>query len=98
MPTMPTPCEHLIGLTANDFPPPNTPGVCEDCVKEGTRWVHLRECKTCGHVGCCDSSPRKHATKHFHQTGHPVMRSAQPGENWTWCYVDEAMGQLEETR
>ncbi len=63
--------------------------VCEDCVKTGDSWVHLRVCLTCGHVGCCDSSKNKHATKHFHGTGHPVVRSLEPGETWGWCYVDE---------
>ncbi len=67
---------------------------CEDCVKIGASWVHLRECLICGHVGCCDSSPNKHATKHFHGSKHPVMRSAEPGEMWGWCYVDEAMANL----
>jgi monovalent cation/hydrogen antiporter len=64
----------------------DTEHVCEDCVREGTRWVHLRQCMVCGHVGCCDSSPSRHATKHFHETGHPIMRSAEPGETWMWCY------------
>ncbi len=64
---------------------------CEECVKAGMRWVHLRECLECGHVGCCDSSVGKHATKHFHATKHPVMRSVEPGEQWGWCYVDEEM-------
>jgi len=63
---------------------------CEDCLKVGGRWVHLRLCLTCGHVGCCDSSPNKHATKHFHSTKHPIIQSFEPGENWRWCYVDEA--------
>jgi CPA1 family monovalent cation:H+ antiporter len=71
---------------------PNTPGSCEDCVREGTQWVHLRLCLTCGHVGCCDSSPRRHATAHFHDTHHPVVRSAEPGETWRWCYVHELTG------
>jgi CPA1 family monovalent cation:H+ antiporter len=70
----------------------NTPEGCEECLKEGTRWVHLRLCLTCGHVGCCDSSERKHATAHYHQTEHPVMRSIEPGEAWRWCYVDELLG------
>src|SRR5205823_5506792 len=83
------------GLTENDFPSPRTPNVCEECVKEGTQWVALRECKTCGHVGCCDSSPRRHATKHFHATRHPVIRSVMPGESWTWCYVHEVTGELD---
>jgi uncharacterized UBP type Zn finger protein len=64
---------------------------CVECLKQGMRWVHLRECLVCGHVGCCDSSVGKHATKHFHQTKHPVMRSIEPGESWGWCYVDEVM-------
>jgi uncharacterized UBP type Zn finger protein len=62
---------------------------CEECLKMGARWVHLRLCLTCGHVGCCDSSPNKHATKHFHRTQHPIIRSFEPGENWGWCYVDQ---------
>jgi monovalent cation/hydrogen antiporter len=62
-------------------------GVCEDCVAEGwTAWVHLRKCLECGHMGCCDSSPRRHASAHFEHVGHPVMRSAEPGEDWRWCY------------
>ena len=64
---------------------------CEDCLKMGGTWVHLRECLVCGHVGCCDSSPHRHATAHFHATKHPVMRSVEPGEDWGWCYVDEVM-------
>ena len=63
--------------------------VCEDCIKTGDSWVHLRVCLNCGHVGCCDSSKNKHATKHFHSTGHPVIRSFEPGESWGWCYADE---------
>ncbi len=62
---------------------------CEECLKTGGRWVHLRMCLSCGHVGCCDSSQGKHATKHFHQTGHAIMRSVERGESWGWCYVDE---------
>jgi uncharacterized UBP type Zn finger protein len=62
---------------------------CEDCLKTGDSWVHLRMCLICGHVGCCDSSKNKHATKHFNVTSHPVMKSFQPGEQWGWCYVDE---------
>ncbi len=91
---MAKPCEHLQDLTAADFPPPRTPGACEECLKEGMRWVELRECQACGHVGCCDSSPGKHATRHFHEAGHPVMRSVMPGATWTWCYVHEAEGRL----
>ena len=80
-------CEHL----QHSHPmPPNTNG-CEECLKMGSDWVHLRTCLTCGHCGCCDSSVHKHATKHFHHTKHPVMMSAQPGESWRYCYVDEQM-------
>jgi CPA2 family monovalent cation:H+ antiporter-2 len=67
---------------------PRTDG-CEECLALGEEWVHLRLCMTCGHVGCCDESKNKHATAHFHATGHPVIRSHQPGESWAWCYVDE---------
>ena len=70
---MPTPCTHLEGLTPADFPPPRTPG-CEECIAAGTVWVALRESRTCGHVGCCDNSPLKHAAAHFLATWHPVMR------------------------
>lgn len=70
---------------------PKTPEGCEECLKIGSRWVHLRLCLTCGHVGCCDSSPNKHATKHFHATQHAIMQSFEPGETWGWCYVDELM-------
>ena len=62
---------------------------CEECLKSGDSWVHLRLCMNCGHVGCCDSSKNKHATKHFHRTKHPLVRSLEPGESWIWCYVDE---------
>jgi uncharacterized UBP type Zn finger protein len=67
---------------------PRTHG-CEECLKMGDSWVHLRLCMTCGHVGCCDSSKNKHATKHFHSTQHPIVKSIEPGENWGWCYLDE---------
>jgi uncharacterized UBP type Zn finger protein len=62
---------------------------CVECLKTGGKWVHLRTCLTCGHVGCCDSSPGLHARRHHEETGHPLIRSAEPGENWRWCYVDE---------
>ena len=83
-------CEHL----DDDAPPadPRTPGECEDCVREGTSWVHLRTCTACGHVGCCDSSPQRHATAHFRDTGHPVIESAEPGEDWRWCFVHHVTG------
>jgi CPA1 family monovalent cation:H+ antiporter len=87
-------CEHLEGLQMADVPAPRTPDGCEECLAEGTRWVALRECLACGHVGCCDSSPGTHATKHYHQSGHPVMRSIMPGDTWSWCYLHELTGQL----
>ncbi len=79
-------CSHLDQVREVD---PRTPEGCEECLKMGTTWVHLRMCSECGHVGCCDQSQGKHATKHFHQTRHAIMRSYQPGEDWGWCYVDE---------
>jgi uncharacterized UBP type Zn finger protein len=62
---------------------------CEECLKTGSAWVHLRLCLSCGHVGCCDSSPNRHATKHFQKTKHPIIQSFEEGEDWRWCYVDE---------
>ena len=78
-------CTHL-DLVKTDQP--NSRG-CEECLKTGDTWVHLRLCRTCGHVGCCDDSKNKHATKHFHRTSHPLARSIEPGESWIWCFVDE---------
>lgn len=69
---------------------PHTQG-CEECLKMGETWVHLRICLTCGHVGCCDSSKNKHATAHFHATGHPIIQSFEPDEVWAWCYVDKLL-------
>jgi uncharacterized UBP type Zn finger protein len=84
-------CQHITKITKEQFSrKPNTPNGCEECLKMGDTWVHLRECLTCGHVGCCDSSKNKHATKHFGHTKHPVIKSLEPGERWMWCYVDEA--------
>ena len=88
-PAVEEPCEHL--RSAPDLPGPDG-RQCEDCVREGTTWVHLRRCLHCGHVGCCDSSPRRHATRHFEESGHPVVRSAEAGETWRWCFVDERVG------
>ena len=67
---------------------PRTQEGCEECLAKGSDWVHLRLCLTCGHVGCCDDSPNRHATAHFHRTQHPLIRSFEPGEDWGWCYVD----------
>src|ERR1044072_5489882 len=89
---MPATCEDVDRLTEADFPPPRTPGACEECLPPGTAWVALREGKTCGHVGCCDDSPHRHATEHFRATRHPVMRTLPGG--FTWCYVHEVSGTL----
>jgi hypothetical protein len=70
---------------------------CEECLKIGSPWVHLRLCRTCGHVGCCDDSPNRHATKHFHLTGHPIIEGYDPPEGWGWCYVDEEFVELDHT-
>jgi len=78
-------CAHL--TTATD-PSDGPAQACVDCLREGTQWVHLRACLACGNVGCCDNSPRRHATAHWHMTAHPLIRSAQPGEDWAWCYPD----------
>jgi uncharacterized UBP type Zn finger protein len=83
---MPT-CTHLDTIEIIDAPDPVAG--CEDCLKMGGHWVHLRMCTSCGKIGCCDSSPNRHATAHFHEAAHPVMRSVEPGETWFWCYVDE---------
>ena len=78
-------CEHLKEIKTVT---PSADG-CEDCLKIGDDWVHLRLCEICGHVGCCDSSKNKHATEHFHQTTHPIIKSFEPGEDWGYCYVDD---------
>jgi uncharacterized UBP type Zn finger protein len=81
-------CSHLDTILVRA--PDHVEG-CEECLKTGDRWVHLRACLTCGKVGCCDSSPNRHARRHAQEEGHPVVESAQPGEDWCWCYVDELM-------
>ncbi len=83
-------CDHLEKLA--DPPAPEPPDACGDCLAEGLQWVHLRLCMTCGHVGCCDSSVGKHASRHFGSTDHPVIRSFEQGERWRWCFVDEVLG------
>ena len=85
-------CAHLDAVEIVDLPTPVAG--CEECLASGGRWVHLRMCQTCGHIGCCDSSPGRHATAHYHATGHPIIRSTEPGETWSWCYVDELALQL----
>jgi hypothetical protein len=80
------PCAHL-GLIGPVKP--HTLEGCEDCLQIGGRWVHLRLCLTCGHVGCCDSSPNRHARAHAYRVEHPIVRSFEPGEDWVWCYADQ---------
>ena len=76
-------CDHMNKVDQN------VNGNTEGCEETGSDWVHLRLCLTCGHVGCCDSSENKHGTKHFKSTGHPLIRSFEPGEKWKWCYIDQ---------
>jgi Zn-finger in ubiquitin-hydrolases and other protein len=83
-------CKHIAGI--RDVVP-SAPG-CEECLMLGDPWLHLRVCRTCGHVGCCDQSPNRHATKHFHATRHPIIEAFDPPEGWGWCYVDEVMFDL----
>jgi uncharacterized UBP type Zn finger protein len=80
-------CSHLNQITLTG----TTEHVCEDCVQTGDTWVHLRLCLCCGHVGCCDSSKNRHATRHYRKTDHPLIRSIEPGESWVWCYEDETV-------
>ena len=80
-------CTHLDQIRITQIPA-SVPG-CEDCLKIGSPWVHLRLCLSCGHVGCCDSSPNRHASKHAYATSHPIVRSLEPGEDWCWCYIDD---------
>lgn len=83
------PCPHVQPDTIRHVKRPGKE--CSDCVLMGGTWVHLRECLTCGHIACCDSSPNKHATKHFHATKHPIVTSLERGETWAWCYEDNAV-------
>jgi uncharacterized UBP type Zn finger protein len=80
-------CSHLDQVRITELP--EAVDGCEECLRDGTKWVHLRICLTCGHVGCCDDSPERHATAHQESSGHPLIRSLEPGEAWSWCYVDE---------
>ncbi len=80
-------CAHLDQIKVTALP--ETIEGCEECLKIGSGWVHLRMCMTCGKIGCCDSSPNRHATAHAGDSGHPIIRSAEPGEDWSWCYVEE---------
>ena len=80
-------CAHLDQITVTELPVPIEG--CEECLKRGSSWVHLRMCMSCGKIGCCDSSPNRHASRHAAENAHPIVRSAEPGETWSWCFVDE---------
>lgn len=84
---MPSECTHLDHVTVTQLP--ESVAGCEDCLQTGSGWVHLRICLECGRVGCCDSSPNRHASAHAQESGHPLIRSLQPGEEWSWCFLDE---------
>ena len=84
-----TGCAHLDQVTM--LAPEGDVAGCEECLREGMTWVHLRMCQTCGHIGCCDNSVGRHATAHHGSSGHPIIRSVEPGEEWSWCYEDELM-------
>jgi uncharacterized UBP type Zn finger protein len=80
-------CTHLDHILVTQLP--ESVAGCEDCLVDGSPWLHLRICLECGHVGCCDDSPNRHATRHAGESGHPIIRSIEPGERWSWCFVDE---------
>ena len=86
-------CTHLDDVAIRELPP-SVPG-CEDCLRLGGKWLHLRICLSCGHVGCCDDSPNRHATAHHHETLHPIIRSLEPGEDWNWCYLDNVLVRID---
>lgn len=90
-------CAHLDAIgDPSGAATPSSHG-CEDCLRTGGQWVHLRRCAVCGHVGCCDSSPNRHATAHFHATSHPLIQSYEPGEDWYWCYVDDVAFEIDDS-
>jgi hypothetical protein len=82
-------CTHLDRIRIDEVPTRDSVAGCEDCLKLGGRWVHLRVCRTCGHMGCCDSSPNRHARRHAVEHDHPIVTSVELGEDWSWCFVDE---------
>ena len=84
---MASPCTHLDQVQLRELPA--AVEGCQDCLQSGGKWVHLRICLTCGHVGCCDDSPNRHASAHAGGTSHPIIRSLEPGEDWCWCYPDQ---------
>jgi uncharacterized UBP type Zn finger protein len=90
------PCTHLDHIEVLDLP--ESVDGCEECLATGGAWLHLRICLECGHVGCCDDSPNRHATAHAHATEHPIIRSLEPGEDWCWCFVDEVAMRIPDVR
>ncbi len=88
-----TTCTHLDTIVITELP--EAVDGCVDCLRGGTKWVHLRICLGCGHVGCCDDSPERHASAHAAQSDHPIIRSLEPGEDWSWCYADEVAMRIE---
>jgi uncharacterized UBP type Zn finger protein len=94
---MPMPsCDHLDHVLVTELP--ESVDGCQECLATGGRWLHLRICLECGRVGCCDSSPGHHASSHAHESGHPIMRSLEPGEDWSWCFIDELALSIPEVR
>lgn len=87
-------CTHLDQVLVDR---PEKVAGCEECLASGSAWVHLRVCRTCGHIGCCDSSPNRHASAHVRQSGHPIVTSVEPGEEWSYCYVDDVAFLIEGT-
>jgi hypothetical protein len=90
----PPACTHLDSITVTHVPARTEVPGCEECLKIGGRWIHLRVCRSCGKVGCCDSSPNRHATGHALESGHPIFTSIEPGEDWSWCALDEVAFRL----
>jgi uncharacterized UBP type Zn finger protein len=82
-------CSHLDSIQVAEVP--KSIAGCEECLATGGWWVQLRMCQACGHIGCCDSSPNRHASAHARDAGHPIIRTAEPGEDWSWCYVDKSL-------
>ena len=87
-------CSHLDQIQVTDLP--DEIAGCEECLKIGGKWMHLRSCMVCGKIGCCDNSPNRHATEHFEKEGHPLIRSAEPGEDWSWCYIEQVAFEVTE--
>jgi len=91
-----TTCTHVEGIQVTQLP--EAVDGCEDCLRSGDPWLHLRICLDCGHVGCCDDSPNRHARAHSHASGHPMIRSLEPGEDWSWCFLDQLAMRIPEVQ